>query len=140
MIFQQDVKNQLGIISAIVEAQPKNVIKQWRLSIFPDNDFNGSFRHMVNKITLGMICFALIAAGYKLGTHYLDRPVSASQAAALQTVDSVTPGPAVHNVAVPPSIVTKGRHPHNQEGGIKNRLDTLYKKYMRKKTDSLYEL
>jgi hypothetical protein len=116
--IQQDVKDQLGIISAIVEAQPKNVIKQWRLSIFPDNDLNGSFKHLVNKITLGMICFALIAAGYKLGLHYLDRPVSASQATALQTFGSVTPGP----------------------NEIKNKLDTLYKKYMRKKADSLYEL
>jgi len=107
--IQQDVKKQLGVISAIVEAQPKNVIKQWRLSFFPDNDINGSFKHLINKITMGMICFALIAAGYKLGLHYLDRPVSASQAP--QTFGSVTPGPAE----------------------IKNKLDTLYKKRMRKR-------
>src|ERR1700744_3661257 len=63
--IQQDVRKQLDIISAIVEAQPKNVIRQWRLSFFPDNDINGSFKYLVNKVTLGMICLALIAAGYK---------------------------------------------------------------------------
>ncbi len=91
---------------------PPAVIRQWRLSFFPDNDINGSFKHLVNKITLGMICLAFIAAGYKLGIHYLDRPVSASQAVAPQTFGYATPGPA----------------------------DTLYKKHMRKRKDSLYEL
>ena len=138
--IQQDVKKQVGIISAIVEAQPKNVIKQWRLSFFPDNDFHGNFKHLVNKITLGMICLALVAAGYKLGLHYLDRPVSASQADAPKTFGSATPGPAAPDVAFPPSTITKGRHHHTQEGEIKNKLDTLYKKYMRRKADSLYEL
>jgi len=136
--IQQDVKKQLGVISAIVEAQPKNVIKQWRLSFFPDNDINGSFKHLINKITLGMICFSLIAAGYKLGLHYMDRPVSASQAP--QPFGSVTPGPAAPDAAVPPSTITKGRHHRNQEVEIKNKFDTLYKKYMRKNADSLYEL
>ena len=114
--FEQKLTDQQviapGVISAIVEAQPKNIIRQWRLSFFPDNDINGSFKHLVNKITLGMICFALIAAGYNLGLHYLDRPVSASQAVAPQTFGSATPGP----------------------------VDTLHKKHIRKRTDSLYEL
>ena|ERR1700754_705216 len=105
---QQDAKEQLGAISAIVGAQPKNVIKQWRFSIFPDNDINGSFKHLVNKITLGVICLALIAAGYKLGLHYMDSPVFASD--------------------------------HKQEMEIKNKLDTLYKKYMYKKSDGSYQL
>src|ERR1700754_1750010 len=106
--IQQDIKRQLDVISAIVEAQPKNVIKKWRFSIFPDNDINGSFRHLINKITLGVICLALIAAGYKLGLHYMDSPVFASD--------------------------------HKQEMEIKNKLDTLYKKYMYKKSDGSYQL
>lgn len=138
--IQQDVKKQLGVVSAIVEAQPKNVIKQWRLSFFPDNDFNGSFKHLVNKITLGMICITLIGAGYKLGLHYLDRPVSAAQAAAPQTFGSAARGPAASEAPVPPPTITKGRHHHDQEVEKKNKLDTLYKKYMRRRTDSLYEL
>ena len=150
-IMQQEMKKELAAIrtdvigsmmniSTIVEAQPKNVIKQWRLSFFPDNDFNGSFKHLVNKITLGMICITLIGAGYKLGLHYLDRPVSAAQAAAPQTFGSAARGPAASEAPVPPPTITKGRHHHDQEVEKKNKLDTLYKKYMRRRTDSLYEL
>jgi hypothetical protein len=136
--IRQDVKKQLDLVSVIVEAQPKNVIKQWRLSFFPDNDINGSFKHLINKITLGMICLAFIAAGYKLGLHYLDRPVSVLQANTLQAFGSGTPAPAGSPIAVPPPGIVKERHHH--EAGIKSKLDTLYKKYMRKREDSLYEL
>ncbi|HEY4290589.1 MAG TPA: hypothetical protein VGN00_25990 [Puia sp.] len=138
--IQQNVKKQLEIIAAIVENQPKNVIKQWRVSLFPDNDINGSFKHLVNKITLGMICFALIAAGYKLGLHYLDRPVPALQVAAPESVGPVTLDPAAPDVNVLSPGVTKGRHHHNRDAETKNKLDTLYKKYMRRMPDSLYEL
>lgn len=124
--FEQKLTDQQviapDVISAIAEAQPKNVIRQWRLSFFPDNDINGSFKHLVNKITLGMICLALIAAGYKLGLHYLDRPVSASQAAAPQTSTARTAAPQTFGSATPGPV------------------DTLHKKHIRKRTDSLYEL
>jgi hypothetical protein len=89
-------------IAAIVEAQPKNVVKQWRLSFFPDNDRNGSFKHLINKCTLIIICVALILAGYSLGLRYLEIKDQKDNASAKS-------------------------------------LDTLYKKYMRKNPEGLYE-
>jgi len=102
-----DTGNKMDHIASIVEAQPKAVVKQWRLSFFPDHDINGSFRHLINKCILALICIVLIGACYSLGLHYIEM-----KDAALRT-------------DTPPTE--------------KKRLDTLYKKYMHKKSDGSYE-
>jgi hypothetical protein len=123
-------------IAAIVEAQPKNVVKQWRLSFFPDNDRNGSFKHLINKFTLIILCAALILAAYSLALRYLeikDQRESASAPNGLSLPPPSLPPP----VTAPPAN-SKEHHAH-RPASEKKSLDTLYKKYMRKNSDSLYE-
>lgn len=153
--IQQDVKKQLNVISTIVEAQPKSVIKQWRLCFFPDNDHRGNYKHLINNLTWALVGIAFILAGYFLILHNMDKPDTSPPAV---TQDPVPPptAPATGKFAPPssgtksrdhPSSLTKNRdHPPSRTKSqgrpklppeITKKIDTLYKMYMHKYPDSL---
>lgn len=59
---------------AIVEAQPKPIVRQLRFVFFPEHDHNGMYRFFLNRILGSFIILAIIAALFTLGRDYLNRP------------------------------------------------------------------
>jgi hypothetical protein len=59
-------------VSAIVEAQPKAIVRQWRLLFFPENDYPGYYKFFVTRVLLWVTILAGIAVLCRLGMHWLD--------------------------------------------------------------------
>lgn len=73
---EEDIKSAVGKefqkVSAIVEAQPKAIVRQWRLVFFPENDYHGYYKFFVTRFLFWLTILALIAVLFRLGTQWLD--------------------------------------------------------------------
>jgi len=59
-------------VSAIVEAQPKPNVRQFRLILFPENDYHGYYKFFVTRLLMWLTILAGIAVLSHLGMHWLD--------------------------------------------------------------------
>ncbi len=59
-------------VSAIVEAQPKAIVRQWRLVFFPEHDYHGYYKFFVTRFLFWVTILAGIAVLFRLGMHWLD--------------------------------------------------------------------
>jgi hypothetical protein len=55
--------------NAIVEAQPKAIVRQFRFFHIPEHDPEGNFRYFVNRILLWLFGLSIVAALFLLGSH-----------------------------------------------------------------------
>ena len=59
-------------INATLEAQPKPIIRQWRINLFPENDYNGLYRLWLNRLIAGVCILAALTVLGWLGRTWLD--------------------------------------------------------------------
>lgn len=139
-LFRQEQAACMQRMTAIVEAQPKNVVRQWRRSFFPAEDRVGNYQYFLKKASVVAMVMSLILAAFGFGIYWLERSY-ASPTAYVQPLpaESAADGPSSRGVtgagsASPRSPAEKKLlRPHRD----RRRPDTLYKKYIRQNSDSL---
>ena len=57
--------------NAIVEAQPKAIIRQFRIFAIPEHDPEGNFRYFFSRILLCLLAWSIIAALFVLASHHM---------------------------------------------------------------------
>ena len=72
-LFRSQQAESVQRMTAIVEAQPKNVVKQWRLSFFPADDREGSFKHFIDRLARTAIVGMVVVTLFIFGTRWLNR-------------------------------------------------------------------
>jgi hypothetical protein len=124
-------------IAAILEGQPKNVVKQWRVSFFPDNgrmDYGLLVRKLAFVAILGMVVTSLFVWGCRwLDRYYAYREVS--EKAVVATPRKTVGGAPGQNGRGPERTV--GLPGSSRTRKERRRNDTLNKKYIRIFADSL---
>ena len=58
-------------ITAIVEAQPKAIIRQFRIFAIPEHDPEGNFRYFFSRILLWLLALSIVTALFVLASHYM---------------------------------------------------------------------
>jgi hypothetical protein len=61
------------VIDDRLAEQPKPVIKQWRISLFPDSDKTGSYKYFISWLFGGIVLALSVGALFSLGRQYLDK-------------------------------------------------------------------
>ena len=122
-------------VNAIVEAQPKPVVRQLRFVFFPEHDYNGMYRFFLTRVLGFFIILVLIAALFTLGRDYLNRPsdpfsrTNANGLPYMQFPASTPPGP---------KPVTGPIHHPRQQKHLKPLSDSLDPSAVSTSPDSLH--
>jgi hypothetical protein len=61
------------VIDDRLAEQPKPIMRQWRVSLFPESDREGSYKYFINWLFGGMVLVLLVGALFLLGRQYLDK-------------------------------------------------------------------
>jgi hypothetical protein len=86
--MRKEMTERIKVLSDMVESQPKPIVRQWRLSLFPEWDHTGSWKHFINWLFAATLGALLVGALYALGSQYMQRMHPA------QTVTEVPSAPA----------------------------------------------
>jgi len=74
---QVTVGQKLSEIRTVIDdrlaEQPRPVIKQWRVSLFPESDKAGSYKYFIGWLFGGIVLALSVAALFSLGRQYLDK-------------------------------------------------------------------
>jgi hypothetical protein len=60
-------------ISQIVESQPKNVIKQVRLLLFPETNAGQYYKNVFGRLMPWALGLILVTYGFNLGQKFIER-------------------------------------------------------------------
>ncbi|HLZ86626.1 MAG TPA: hypothetical protein VKQ52_05290 [Puia sp.] len=72
-VFRREQAASVERMTAIVEAQPKNVVRQWRWSIFPDDDRAGNYQYLIKKLSMVALVGMPVACLFLLGVRWMDK-------------------------------------------------------------------
>jgi hypothetical protein len=71
------VAQKLSAIQAVIDGrlaeQPKPIMRQWRVSVFPESDRAGSYKYFIRWLFGGTVLVLLVGALFSLGRQYLDK-------------------------------------------------------------------
>jgi len=86
----------IGRIGTIVEAQPKAVVRQYRIQFFPETDRIGNYKFFISRTYLVVILLCLLKGILLLGGQYIDKthPPSAPPESHVAGNLSAFPAPA----------------------------------------------
>jgi hypothetical protein len=95
--FRGEIKQGIDRVGALVEAQPKAIVRQTRILLFPESDRNGHFKYLIGKIFLALILIVLLGVLLNLGSQYIDRthPPSVPAAPARTNGFHMVPSPEI---------------------------------------------
>jgi hypothetical protein len=140
MVVEQKLSEIGTVINDRLAAQPKPVIRQWRVSLFPESDKAGSYKYFISWLFGGTVLALLVGALFLLGRQYLDKwHPSAEQPKQAMSMEEVM---ATREVNAAP-VVTRhqGTTPlgRTQAKKIKKILDSLNNILIQHLPDSLLE-
>jgi hypothetical protein len=69
----QKLSEMQAVIDGRLAEQPKPVIRQWRVSLFPESDRAGSYKYFINWLFGGTALVLLVCTIFLLGRQYLDK-------------------------------------------------------------------
>lgn len=69
--FRTEMEANIRRLALTVEAQPKPIVRQWRISLFPESDRSGSYKHFINWLFGGIVLALLVGVLYTLGRQYI---------------------------------------------------------------------
>ena len=98
-------------VSAIVEAQPKAIVRQYRLAFFPENDYNGYYKFFVTRFLLWVTILAGIAVLFYLGMHWLDN-IHSERQLQLQLQNQSNPSRQPYPESLPPHPASPSKKIH----------------------------
>ncbi len=74
---QVTVEQKLSEIRKVIDGrlaeQPKPIVRQWRVSLFPESDRAGSYKYFISWLFGGTVLVLLVGALFSLGRQYLDK-------------------------------------------------------------------
>ena len=73
MVVEQKLSEIGTVIDDRLAAQPKPIMRQWRLSLFPESDKAGSYKYFISWLFGGAVLALLVGALFLLGRQYLDK-------------------------------------------------------------------
>jgi len=86
--MRKDMAEHTRALCHVVELQPKPIIRQWRISLFPERDHSGSWKHFINWLFGSIVLALLVGALYALGRQYMEQ---VHPAPAAETMAPVAP-------------------------------------------------
>jgi hypothetical protein len=93
----------------------KSIVRQYRLSLFPENDYNGHYKYFIKWMFMTIVILVLIAGVYAFISQYSANPQSQQTSSQPQAPARI---PALPHPAQP---IPPRRHPRIK----KNNLDTV---------------
>jgi hypothetical protein len=73
MVVEQKLSEIGTVIDGRLAEQPKPIMRQWRVSLFPESDREGSYKYFVNWLFGGTVLVLLVGALFLLGRQFLDK-------------------------------------------------------------------
>ena len=112
------LKTGLQKTNTILEAQPKPIIRQWRISFFPEPDRQGSYRLFLNRLTIVICILAALIVLFLLGNIWLNNIHSERVNASHAFRDPLPPASSPSQYSPPnPSPITHHHHPSSPSSG-----------------------
>lgn len=71
--MRKEMTYSIRTLTDVVESQPKPIVRQWRISLFPERDHAGSWKHFINWLFGAILLALLVGAVYALGGRYIER-------------------------------------------------------------------
>lgn len=112
-----------------IEAQPKPIIRQFRLSLFSENDYQGNYKYFISRLFLSIVVITILAGSFALLRQHMDNNH-------LPGIPPPPTSPAQPITPLPPADRTIPAR-HRSGKNKKNILDTLNKADMHGNSDSL---
>ena len=115
-------------IHATLEAQPKPIIRQWRISFFPENDRQGSYRLFLNRATVVICILAVLIVLFLLGSSWLNN-IHSERVDASHAFREPLPAVSLPSQYSPPSSSPVTHHHHSSSSPKKRNPDSLQTTY-----------
>lgn len=128
--FRGELKEGIGHVGTLIEAQPKAVVRQTRILLFPESDHNGNFKYLIGKIFLALILIVLLGVLLNLGSQYIDRTHPPHNVGESARTDGFR--------GLPPAEIPGEQHRQAGRKEKKSKIDTLNKTDMSATSDSLH--